>query len=309
MKQWCIGALMVSTLMTVEARAKQDTAAVNRLSVVTTVFPAYDFTREIAGSAVSVSMLLPPGAESHSFEPTAQDIIRIQNSALFIWVGGESESWVERILSSMDTSGLRVVRLMDCVQTLEEEVVEGMQAEEEEEVAYDEHIWTSPRNAMRIVEQITAALVALDTQNAIAYQQRATAYLAELETLDTAFRNAVASRTHKTIVFGDRFPFRYLAEEYGLSYFAAFPGCSTETEASAATVAFLIKKIREEHIPAVFYIELSNERMADMISEETGAAKHLLHACHNISKRDFDQGRTYLELMNQNVINLREALR
>jgi zinc transport system substrate-binding protein len=302
---------MVLTLMTVEARAKQDNTAAARFSVVTTVFPAYDFTREIAGSDVSVSILLPPGAESHSFEPTPQDIIRIQNSALFICVGGESESWVERVLSSMDTSRMRIVRMMDCVQTLEEELVEGMQAEEEEEeeAAYDEHVWTSPRNTMRIVERITAALAALDTQNAVAYQQRAAAYLVELETLDAAFRNAVASGTRNTIVFGDRFPFRYLAEEYGLSYFAAFPGCSTETEASAATVAFLIRKIREEHIPVIFHIELSNERMADMISEETGSAKRLLHACHNISKRDFDQGRTYLELMNQNMINLREALR
>jgi zinc transport system substrate-binding protein len=310
MKQWCIGALMVLTLMTVEARAKQETIAADRLSVVTTVFPAYDFTREIAGSAVSVSILLPPGAESHSFEPTPQDIIRIQNSALFICVGGESESWVERVLSSMDTSRMRIVRMMDCVQTLEEEMVEGMQAEdEEEELAYDEHVWTSPRNAIGIVEQITAALAALDTQNAAVYQQRAAAYRTELVALDTAFRDAVASGTRKTIVFGDRFPFRYLAEEYGLSYFAAFPGCSTETEASAGTVAFIIRKIREEHIPVIFHIELSNERMADMISEETGAAKRLLHACHNISKREFDQGYTYLELMNQNVINLREALR
>ena len=310
MKQWCIGALMVLTLMTVEARARQDTVAADRLSVVTTVFPAYDFTREIAGSAVSVSILLPPGAESHSFEPTPQDIIRIQNSALFICVGGESESWVERVLSSMDTSRMRIVRMMDCVQTLEEEMVEGMQAEEEEEeLAYDEHVWTSPRNAIGIVEQITAALAALDTQNAAVYQQRAAAYRAELTTLDAAFRDAVASGTRKTIVFGDRFPFRYLAEEYGLSYFAAFPGCSTETEASAGTVAFIIRKIREEHIPVIFHIELSNERMADMISEETGAAKRLLHACHNISKREFDQGCTYLELMNQNVMNLREALR
>lgn len=301
---------MVLTLMTVEARAKQETIAADRLSVVTTVFPAYDFTREIAGSAVSVSILLPPGAESHSFEPTPQDIIRIQNSALFICVGGESESWVERVLSSMDTSRMRIVRMMDCVQTLEEEMVEGMQAEdEEEELAYDEHVWTSPRNAIGIVEQITAALAALDTQNAAVYQQRAAAYRTELVALDTAFRDAVASGTRKTIVFGDRFPFRYLAEEYGLSYFAAFPGCSTETEASAGTVAFIIRKIREEHIPVIFHIELSNERMADMISEETGAAKRLLHACHNISKREFDQGYTYLELMNQNVINLREALR
>ncbi|MDR2537862.1 MAG: metal ABC transporter substrate-binding protein [Treponema sp.] len=310
MKQWCIGALMLLTLMSVEARAKQDAVPAGHLSVVTAVFPAYDFVREIAGSDVSVSILLPPGMESHSFEPTPQDIVRIQNSALFICVGGESESWVERVLSSMDTSRMRIVRMIDCVQALEEEVVEGMQVEEEEEeLAYDEHVWTSPRNAVRIVEQITAALVALDTQNAAAYQQRTAAYLAELETLDAVFRNAAASGTRKTIVFGDRFPFRYLAEEYGLSYFAAFPGCSTETEASAATVAFLIRKIREEHIPVIFHIELSNERMADMISEETGAAKRLLHACHNISKRDFDQGRTYLDIMNQNVINLREALR
>jgi zinc transport system substrate-binding protein len=304
---------MVLALMSAEARAKQEAVIDGRFTVVTTVFPAYDFVREIAGTAVELSILLPPGLESHSFEPTPRDIIRIQNSALFICTGGESETWVERVLSSMDAGeagGPRIVRMMDCVHLFEEEAVEGMQVEEEaEEAAYDEHVWTSPRNAARIAERIAAELAALDPGNADAYRRRVGAYTAELAALDTGFREAAAGGSRKTIVFGDRFPFRYLAEEYGLSYFAAFPGCSTETEASAATVAFLIRKIREEHIPVIFHIELSNERMADMISEETGAEKRLLHACHNISKRDFDQGRSYLELMNQNLLALREALR
>jgi zinc transport system substrate-binding protein len=303
--------------------AKDNKSANGKVTVTTTIFPPYDFTRAIAAgktkgsSLVNLAMLLPPGAESHSFEPTPRDIIGIQNSDIFIYVGGESDAWVDRILDSMDTNKIKIIRLMDTVDVVEEEIVEGMEEEEEDpllelgiepEPEYDEHIWTSPKNAARIVEAITKALCETDTANADSYRANAGLYSAKLNELDTAFQAVVNNANRKTIVFGDRFPFRYFADAYGLSYFAAFPGCSTETEPSAATVAFLINKIKEERIPVIFHIELSNERMADTIAGETGAKKRLLHAVHNISKRDFDSGVTYLELMTRNVDTLREAL-
>jgi zinc transport system substrate-binding protein len=205
---------------------------------------------------------------------------------------------------------------MDMVDVVEEEIVEGMEDDEADEFLaeivppeYDEHVWTSPKNAMRIIGGISAGLAEADPVNAALYRANAAAYTAELDKLDAAFQAAVDSGSRKTIVFGDRFPFRYLADAYGLDYFAAFPGCSTETEPSAATIAFLIDKVRAEKIPVIFHIELSNERMADVISEATGAQKLLLHASHNISKKDFEAGVSYLELMRQNVINLGEALR
>jgi zinc transport system substrate-binding protein len=256
-------------------------------------------------------MLLPPGAESHSFEPTPQDIIKVQNCDVFIYVGGESDAWVERILESMDTSRMSIVSLMDCVEVVEELVVEGMEEEEEEEAEgpeYDEHVWTSPRNAKLIVRKIADVLKQRDAPNAAVYEQTTTSYLAKLTNLDTSFQNMVNGAKRKTFIFGDRFPFRYFADAYGLSYFAAFPGCSTETECSAATVAFLVDKVRAEKLPAIFHIELSNEKIADTICEETGAKKLLLHAVHNISKRDFDRGANYYDFMTQNVQNLKEAL-
>jgi zinc transport system substrate-binding protein len=292
---------------------KKNTGARNsedRISVTATIFAPYDFTRAIAGERVNLTMLLPPGAESHSFEPTPKDIIMIQNSNVFIYIGGESDAWIERILQSMDTSNMKILKLMDTVDVVEEETVEGMEAEDgEEKIAYDEHIWTSPQNAKRIVQVISEALCETDPKNAAFYRENTDVYIARLDELDGAFQTIADNAKRKTIVFGDRFPFRYLADAYGLSYFAAFPGCSTETEPSAATVAFLIDKINDEQIPVIFHIELSNERMADTIAEETGAKKLLLHAAHNISKSDFERGVTYLDLMNANVERLKEALR
>lgn len=287
------------------------------ISVVATIFPPYDFVRQIAGEHVSLTMLLPPGAESHSFEPTPKDIIAIQNCDVFLYVGGDSDAWIDDILDSMDTSSIRIIRLMDFVTAVEEEIVEGMEddhgqhedeQDEAEEAEYDEHVWTSPKNAQLIVSGISEALCAADAANKASYEDNTEAYLTKLQELDTAFQAVVDNAARKTIVFGDRFPFRYFADAYGLSYFAAFPGCSTETEASAGTVAFLIDKIKAEQLPVVFHIELSNEKMADSIAEATGAKKLLLHACHNISKADFERGTTYLELMNNNVSALKEAL-
>jgi zinc transport system substrate-binding protein len=287
-----------------------------KISVVATIFPPYDFARAVAGDLADITMLLPPASESHSFEPTPRDITTIQSCDVFIYVGGESDAWVNEVLGSIDTSNIKIITLMDCVEAVEEEVVEGMQDTEEaetnsggeEEPEYDEHVWTSPRNAKLIVQRISDTLCEVDAANAVTYRANTDSYLAQLDELDAAFNAVVANAVRKTIVFGDRFPFRYFADAYGLDYFAAFPGCSTETEPSAATVKFLIDKINAEKIPVVFHIELSNEKMADTISEATGAKVLLLHACHNISRTDFNNGRTYLEIMNENVAALREAL-
>ncbi len=295
------------------ANEEKETANNEKISVVATIFPPYDFVREIAGDNVTLTMLLPPGSESHSYEPTPQDIIAIQNCDVFLYVGGESDAWVDEVLSSIEGGSRKLVKLMDCVQPVEEELVEGMEEEEEEEEGirgpeYDEHVWTSPKNAKLIVTKISETLREMDPANAETYQKNTETYLSKLDTLDAAFQAVVDGAARKTIVFGDRFPFRYFADAYGLSYFAAFPGCSTETEASAGTVAFLIDKIKDEQIPAVFHIELSNEKMADTIAEATGAKKLLLHACHNISKADFENGIGYLDLMTDNVAALKEAL-
>ncbi|MDR1272232.1 MAG: metal ABC transporter substrate-binding protein [Clostridiales Family XIII bacterium] len=288
-----------------------------RLSVVATTFAPYDFAREIAGDKADIAMLLPPGSESHSFEPTPQDIIDIQNCDVFIYVGGESDDWVDGILESMDTENMKIITLMDCVETVEEVVVEGMEDEEEEEgegedgeeeAELDEHVWTSPKNAKLIVQKISDAFCAEDPANETVYKENTENYLAKLDDLDARFQAVVDESARRTIVFGDRFPFRYFADAYGLDYFAAFPGCSTETEASAATVAFLIDKINEEGIPVVLHIELSSDKMANAISESTGAKVLLLHAVHNVSKDDFENGEGYLSLMTKNVDVLKEAL-
>jgi len=284
-------------------------------TIVTTIFPPYDFAREIAGDNVNIIMLLPPGSESHSFEPAPKDIVEIQNCNVFIYAGGESDAWVEKILSSMDTSKMKLIPLIKCVNAVEEKIVEGMQEEAEDnkddkdkKPEYDEHVWTSPKNAKLIVQKISGTLCEIDSANANLYKKNTAAYRAKLDELDIKFQNTVNKGVRKTIVFADRFPFRYLADAYKLRYFAAFPGCSTETEASAATVKFLINKIKAEKIPVVFHVEFSNQKMAKTISEATGAKVLLLHAAHNVSKDDLKSGQTYLDIMTKNVSALKEAL-
>jgi len=201
--------------------------------------------------------------------------------------------------------------MLDIVEAVPEEIAEGMQeeeGEEKEETEYDEHVWTSPKNAKIIVEAIQRALAEADPANTAFYEANAKEYLQKLDALDKDFETAVKNSKRKIMVFGDRFPFRYFADRYGLKYFAAGPGCSTETEASAATIKFLIDKVRAEKIPVVFYIELSNEKIADALCEASGAKKALLHSVHNISKKDFKKGLGYLSLMRRNLNALKEAL-
>ncbi len=297
--------------------ASKDTMkADDKINIVATIFPQYDFTRAIIGNRANLTMLMNPGGETHSYDPSPGDIIKIQKADVFIYIGGENDAWVNTILESMDTSNKKIIRLMDSVDAVEEEAVEGMEAEEhdedqechEEEVEYDEHIWTSPKNAILMINAITNVLCEIDDKNANIYKQNAKAYASQIQEVDYEMINIVDHATHKLLVFGDRFPFRYFADEFGLDYRAAFNGCSTETEASAGTVAYLIDTVKKNNISHIFYIELSNQNIAKAISEETGADMLLLHSYHNVSKDDFEAGVTYLSLMKQNAENLRKGL-
>lgn len=286
-----------------------------KLHIVTTIFAPYDFAREIGGDDVSVTMLLKPGSEVHSYEPSPKDIIAIRNADVFLYVGGESDAWVRDVLEGVDNPDLRTVTLMDCVEALEEETVEGMQAGREEhdhdhaeEPEYDEHVWTSPRNAALICEKLADTFAAADPAHADAYAQRCGAYVEQLDALDLEFKQIVENAGRKTIVFADRFPLLYFADAYDLTYFAAYPGCADAAEPSAATVAFLIDKVAAEQIPVVFCIELSNQKLADTVCEATGAKKLQFSSCHNVTAAEFKDGATYLSIMQQNAAALREAL-
>lgn len=285
-------------------------AADNKINIVTTIFPLYDFSRAVTGSRADLSMLVDPGTEIHSFDPTPADIIKIQEADVFIYIGGENDAWVDSILSSIDIGNKKIVRLMDYVEPLAEEKVEGMQGEENAtgEVESDEHIWTSPKNAVKMVNAIAEAIAATDPANQQVYRSNAAAYTAEIQKIDDEIAGIVKQEKRKLLVFGDRFPFRYLVEEFGLDYRAAFPGCSSETEVSAGTLAYLIDAVKKNKIPFVYYIEMSNENIAKSIQEQTGAGLLLLHSCQSVSKEDFKAGVTYVSLMEQNAENLRKGL-
>ena len=270
-----------------------------KIQIVATIFPLYDFAREIAGEDAEVKMLLKPGAEVHSYEPTPQDIIAIQNCDVFLYIGGESDEWVRNVLSSVDTSRMQVLTLMDCVDAAEEAesgfAWSGEDGHDHDhdghdhgDAEYDEHIWTSPKNAILMAEAIGKAIQAADRGSELT------------KTVKEAKRDL--------LIFADRFPFLYLARDYGLEYYAAYPGCSSEAEPSAATVAAIIEEVKQSGVPAIFYIELSNRLMADTIAEATGAEKLLLHSCQNVSKEEFERGESYLSLMEQNIKMLKIAL-
>ncbi len=321
-----------------------------KLRVVTTLFPYYDFVRQIAGDTVSLTLVVPAGMDSHSFEPTPSDMRTIQNADLLICNGGAMEQWLLQVLDAVETrDSMVVLTMMDYVDVLEEELVEGMEDSgenhqhegenhdhgkqpdphgsedaypesgdpdydyvdhdgHETEIEYDEHIWTSPVNAMKITETIRDILVQMDSSHETLYRQNADAYLEQLRGIDAGFRQVSEGRKRNLIILGDKFPFRYLAEEYRLDYRAAFSGCSTDTEPSARTIAYLIDKVKDGGIPVVYYLELSSHRVSEIIGEETGAQPLLLHSCHNVTRAQFDAGVTYVELMAQNIENLRKGL-
>lgn len=300
---WGLCALLILLLAPALSRAGE------RLSVVAVNFPCYDLARALTGGLADVQMLLPPGSESHSYEPSPRDMIAIQNADLFVYTGGESDHWIETLLESLRDEAPAIFRLTDWVTLLDEQHSQSMETGHEHHHAeMDEHVWTSPKNMMRIASAFTQALASLRPENAPAYTEALEGYLSKLKELDALFADIVAGGKRDLIVFGDRFPFRYFAADYGLTYDAAFPGCSEDSEPSVRTVISLVDAIRAQGIPVVFYIEFSSRRTADILAEETGAKPLLFHSCHNVSAEELAAGATYLSLMHKNAQALKEAL-
>lgn len=285
------------------------TAQTNGLSVVCTTFPQYDYLKNILGSEDALTLLIDDGGDLHSYEPTAQDIIKISSADLFVYVGGNSDKWVEATLKSADNPDLKTVALTDLVTTYKEEYVAGMEHEHHDEhAAIDEHIWLSLRNAATITQALCDAVCEIDKENEQAYRKNTAEYIAQLNALDIEYESVVSNAKRNTLVFADRFPFRYLVEDYSLEYYAAFAGCSSESEASFQTMAFLIDKTTELGIPVVLTIDGSDGSIAKTVCEETGAKSVELDSCQSVSADDIKNGTSYINIMKNNLDVLREAL-
>lgn len=284
-----------------------------KLKIISTVFPPYDLAKHIAGDNAEMKILLPPGSEAHTYEPTAKEIIAIQNCDIFLYIGGENEQWADKLINSNDTSKVKIVKLIDCVPTLSEDDEdehedEHNHHEHDHEHETDEHIWTSPENARLMLSAVYDAICAVDPENSQTYTENKDAYDKQLADLDNEYKTAIDNAKNKTIVLADKFPFRYLAHEYGLDCYAAFSSCSDESEPSVSTMIKLTKKIKENNIPVVYYLEFSSTKIADTLCDETGATKLMLHSCHNVSKQDIENNVSYIDLMKQNLENLKVAL-
>ena len=285
------------------------------LSIVTTIFPEYDWVMNILGDKAqdaSVTMLLDSGVDLHSFMPSADDLVKLSTCDLFVYVGGESDEWAEAALKSIG-SDTRVLKLMDVLgdSLRMEETVEGMEREEEEEAPeYDEHIWLSLKNAAVCCEAIAKKLGEADAQNAAEYIANAAEYIVKLNTLDARFAEAADSGRIKTLLFADRFPFRYLADDYGLDYFAAFSGCSAESEASFETIAFLADKVSALGLGTILTLEGSDNKIADTVAQTSGSAPNILSmdSMQSVTAEDVKNGASYLAIMEKNLAVLKEAL-
>lgn len=306
--------LLALTTSMFAAKAKKS----DKLKVVTTIFPEYDWTREIIGDNaknVELTLLLGNGVDLHSYQPSIQDIAKISTADIFIYVGGESDGWVKDALRNATNKNMKVINLMETLgdKVKAEEIKEGMQAEEEEdEVEYDEHVWLSLRNAKILCAEIAAALSAKDPANATAYKANLASYTARLDALDAKYAAAVKAGSKNTILFGDRFPFRYFVEDYGLDYFAAFVGCSAETEASFETVIFLSKKVDELGLNSVLKIESGDGKIARTIIQNTkkkNARVLTLDSIQSTTLKQAKAGTTYLSIMEDNLKVLEEALK
>ena len=325
-----ITALLLALFMLVGALAgcgkQNDTNQTDKLSIVTTIFPEYDWVREILGEKADnaeITMLLDNGVDLHSYQPTADDIVKISDCDLFIYVGGESDEWVEDALRNAANGNMKVINLLevlgDSVKT--EEIVEGMQEaehehedaeEHEHEEEADEHVWLSLKNAKMLVRVISKALQELDPDSKDIYAANADAYVKKLSALDAEYQAAVDAASNKTILFGDRFPFRYLVDDYGLRYYAAFVGCSAETEAGFETISFLAKRVDEWKLPCVLTIEGAQHKIAETVVRNTTAKNQrvlTMDSMQSTTTQDVKNGTTYLSVMEKNLSVLKEALR
>lgn len=308
-KRLIISVLLVLVMLLGGCSLSSEKTSDGKLRIVTTIFPAYDFARQVFGDTADITLLLKPGTESHSYDPSARDIVKIDSCDLFIYNGGESDAWVENILKSADE--VNALRMMDAVEALaedHEDIAEAEHDDHDEDEEYDEHIWTSPKNAALIVESVCKAAVTLAPENKALYESAAQSYIAEINALDGKL-SELLSGEERYFIFGDRFPLLYFFREYGLNYRAAFPGCGSETEPSAQTVAFLTEKLSEsDTVPTVFCIELSNRKLAETLADENGLPVAEFHTCHNITADDFAAGESYVSLMERNYQTLQSAL-
>ena len=334
--------LALNCLSACSSGSGQSGADTGRLKIVTTIFPEYDWVMNILGTNpanAEVTMLLDNGVDLHSFQPTVDDILKIASCDLFIYVGGESDEWVDDALRETAGKNTVVINLLDILgdSVKEEEVVEGMQEEDhdhneedgdhhdhgsneedadhhdhsEEEPEYDEHVWLSLRNAAVLVNSISEALQKIDSANAAVYKGNTDVYLEKLALLDKEYKSAVSAASLHTLLFGDRFPFRYLVDDYGLDYYAAFAGCSAETEASFETITFLAKKLDELSLPAVLTIEGTDHKIAETIIANTQKKDQrilTMDSMQSVTSKDAANGTTYLSIMEKNLSILKEAL-
>lgn len=292
----------------------------DNLQIVATIFPVYDWIREVLGenpAGIELTMLMDSGVDLHSFQPTATDILRVSSCDMFVYVGGESDNWVEDAMKEAANENLKEINLMEILDgdLEEEEIIEGMQPEkkeeEEEEPEYDEHIWLSLNNASVLCERLADAIKEMDPEHAEVYETNASAYRQKLTELDDEYRSEISECPQKTVLFGDRFPFRYLTEDYGLDYYAAFAGCSAETEASFETISFLSGKADELGLGCVLTIEGSDQRIAETIVQNTKEKDQkilTMDSMQSTTAKDAEKGISYLSIMESNKEVLREAL-
>lgn len=286
-----------------------------KLQVVASNFASYDFLRAIIGDNdnIELKLLLGAGKDSHSYDPTAQDLITIQNADLFVYVGGEMEKWIDKILGALDKENKRIICIADYVDKIKEQEIDGAEEEEEEESeegAFDEHIWTSPSNAIKMVNSLEKEISNLDSENSSKYKENAKKYIAQIENVDNKIKEIIDNKVRDRLVFADKMPMQYFIDYYNLKVSAAFSGCSTETEPAASTIAYLENKVRDEKIPVILYIELNNGRVAGTIAEEVGNGCQAMQiqTLHNVSLTDFENGETWVSLMTRNIDVLKKAL-
>ncbi|NLM01446.1 MAG: zinc ABC transporter substrate-binding protein [Treponema sp.] len=282
-------------------------------SIVTTNFPCYDFTKEVIGNPEIIKMLIKPGLELHSYDPTPQDILAINNCDVFIYIGGESDEWVEKILSGIDTKNKNILRLIDYVDVFCDDE-HHHESHDHDNIEHchiheiDEHIWTSPSNAKKMVKAIENNLSQVFPELAQDFVANAENFYRNIDEIIFDIHAIVEKAPQKFIVMGDRFPFKYFVDEFGLESASAFSGCSTAVEASPQTIKNLIDTVKEKKLKTVFHIELSNQKIAKAIAEECGVGITLLHSAQNVSKDEFENGISYITLMRDNAKRLKENL-
>ena len=313
--------LMTGCIAGCGTESRQDEGGSDKIQIVTTIFPEYDWVINILGdnpAGAEVTMLLDSGVDLHSYQPTAEDILKLSTCDLFIYVGGESDEWVDDALQGAANKDMTVIKLLDALggSVMEEETVEGMQEEDEEaedaEVEYDEHVWLSLRNASALVQIISDDIQAIDQSNADIYQKNTSDYIARIDALDAEYQATVNNASFHTLLFGDRFPFRYMTDDYGLDYYAAFSGCSAETEASFETITFLSQKMDELSLPAVMTIDGTDHRIAETIVQNTQTKDQeilTMDSMQSATAEDVQNGADYLSIMENNLLVLKDALK